>query len=385
MKKLIAVFLMLGGFLSTAVAQDEPRELTQARTAYQSQLKFAAQTYLQKHENIRKAQAQDQDSKELKQLRTSYLDQLKFAAQSYLRKLESMRKLPSLSKSQVYAVRDEIANFKAPEAVPQPDDVPEKTVAETADNKEVKPAEPTKEVASEDEEDDAEDDNPEVKPAVGVIPSKTTTVVAATTLEDGKLRLHEDIRNLSIEDLTADWLKEQHQYASARPRPENYDFTEDAFKSYVASIPEDKRLCEEKRFRQVSGIKNYVVRLMERNTYDKPVELKDSSTLSKGIMVNPNYISVKSGRKKFKRVGWDQLPVGQMANILESFAELRLKASGGATVSKEQQQRDAAEDYLRIGIFCDWYEDYESAVKFAKKAVETEPALADSVKKYMMQ
>jgi hypothetical protein len=195
----------------------------------------------------------------------------------------------------------------------------------------------------------------------------------------------EDAKNLSIGGLTADRLTECRRFASGRPRPENYDFTQDAFNAYVTSIPQDNRIAEEERFKMVSGIKNYIVRLMERKTYDKPIKLKNGSTVSGGLMVNSNYISVKGKGNTFDRQGWNSIPVDQVANILDYFADLKLKASEDVNVSKSQQKLEAAEDYLRIGILCDWYGDYESAVKFARKAVATEPKIEESVKKYMMQ
>lgn len=102
-------------------------------------------------------------------------------------------------------------------------------------------------------------------------------------------------------------------------------------------------------------------------------------------MVNPKYVSIKGRGGKFDRVEWSFIPPDQIAQILEHFAYFRQKASGGVTVSKTQQNREVAEDFLRIGIFCDWYGDYNSAVKYAQKAYEVEPKLENSIKKYMMQ
>lgn len=419
MKKLLSSILMLGVLAAVMAQEDEPRELARARASYQSQLDFAAKSYLQKFEGVRKMLSQGEEPKELTQLNASYQSQLKFIAKSYLLKLESMRKMPSFSKNQVSAIKDEMANFKSPEPVVPPDAVPDKPAAKLADDKTDRLAEPAADSTLEDgdrlpgrvnkanpddqDEDLAENGRPGIKtakpedkdvptapanvekPADGSDTAKTYTEVRGSTLEDGQFSVPEETRKLSIGDLTADWLKELHQFASGRPRPENYDFTQDAFNSYVKGIPEDKRISEEKRFRQVSGVKTYIVRLMERNTYDKPISLKNGSPVSGGIMVNSNYISVKGRGKKFDRLGWDSIPVEQIADMLDYFADFRLRASGGATVSKAQQKLEAAQDYLRIGIFCDWYGDYESAVKFARKAVATEPKVEDSVRKYMMQ
>ncbi len=207
-----------------------------------------------------------------------------------------------------------------------------------------------------------------------------------STMDEGKaFVVTEEMKRLNLDQLNATWLKAHRDFASGRPRPADYDFRQDAFTAYQGTIPEDKRIPEEKRFKQASGVKNYIVMLMERNPYDKPLKIKGGRTVSGSIMLNPKFISIRGKSGKHERFGWDTIPVDQIASMLEHFANLRLRASGGATVSKEQQRLEVAEDLLRIGVFCDWYGDYESAVKYVQKAVETDPKIADSVRKYMLQ
>jgi hypothetical protein len=215
--------------------------------------------------------------------------------------------------------------------------------------------------------------------AVPVSPPKATP--------DGKgaAAVTDDFKKLALNDLSASWLKAHRDFAAGRPRPADYNFSQDAFTVYLGTVPDEKRLQEEKRFKEVSGIKDYLVRLMERNPYDKPLKMKNGRVVSGDMMVNPKFISVKVKSNDRERFTWDLIPPDQIANILEHFANLRLSASGGATVSREQQKLESAEDLLRIGIFCDWYGDYASAVKYAKKAAETDPKIADNVKKCMMQ
>ena len=215
--------------------------------------------------------------------------------------------------------------------------------------------------------------------AVPVAPLKST-------MDESKaFVVTEELKKLNLDQLNAAWLKANREFAAGRPRPADYDFSQDAFTAYQGTIPEDKRIPEEKRFKQASGIKNYIVMLMERNPYEKPLKIKDGRSVSGAIMVNPKFISIRGKSGKHERFNWDSIPVDQIASMLEHFANLRLKASGGATVSKEQQRLEGAEDLLRIGVFCDWYGDYESAVRYVRKAVETDPKIADSVRKYMLQ
>ncbi|HCE43397.1 MAG TPA: hypothetical protein DET40_07600 [Lentisphaeria bacterium] len=206
-----------------------------------------------------------------------------------------------------------------------------------------------------------------------------------STFDDVTAPVSEDFNKLKLSDLTPEMLKGFREFAANRPRPADYNFSQGAFNSYLQGIPEMKRAVEEGRFRQVSGIKSYIASLMERNPYDKPLVLKSGRIIRGGIMLNDRFVSVKNRGGKFDRLEWDSIPPAQICQILEYFANFRLNASGGVTVSKVKQKREAAEDFLRIGIFCDWYGDYESAVKYAQKAYGTDPTIENTVKKYMMQ
>ena len=361
MKNLIVAILM-AGVLTAAVAQDDiSRDLGKAKLSYKSQVDFAAQSYLQKIESIKKTSSKEEEPNEQAKAKASYKSQVEFAAQSYLQKLESMKKMPAIPKNQVKAIMAEIAQFKPNTDPPVPT---EKPGVKAADNKVGKPAEspndstavdrdklPGKAVTANNENQsvvkttrpegaDASPKNVE-KAADGSIPAKAYTEVMGNTLDDGRFNIQEDVKKLGIGDLTVDWLKERHRFASGRPRPENYDFTQDAFNAYVTSIPQDKKIAEEKRFKQVSGIKDYIVRLMERNAYDKPIKLKNGSMVSGGIMVNSNYVSVKGRGNTFDRHGWNSIPVDQVATMLDYFADFRLKAGGGGDCPCQLYDKEA--------------------------------------------
>ncbi len=386
MKKLM-IAVLFAGLMATAMAQ-ESRDMARAMEGYLSQVKFAKQNYLQKMEKIKKASVPGKE--EMDAANTAYQSQIKFAEQAYVKKLETYMKTPARPKGEVDALREEISRFKGQMTngnaplpdVPGADDAAKNAGKADSPAKELGKDKGGKEVVDKDDDDDGKSENVGNVAGIGA-PGEKFSEVKADSLDDGSGAKGESLK-VDIGDLSADWLKEHRQFASARPRPENYDFKEDSLKAYLAGIPEDKRSFEEKRFRQVSGIKNYIVRLMERNTYPKPLTLKDGDTI-RGIMVNPNFVSVKSGRKKFTRLGWDSVPVDQIASILEYFAEFRLRASGGPAVQESQKKKEVAEDYIRIGILCDWYGDYESAVKYSKKSISIEPKAEDVVKKFMMQ
>ncbi|MFZ2655776.1 MAG: hypothetical protein WAX69_12665 [Victivallales bacterium] len=97
--------------------------------------------------------AQEEEPRELAQARASYQSQVKFAKQSYLQKLESMRKMPSMTKSQVDAIQAEIDSVRGQAAVPVadvPDSAPEKPGVKTADIKAGKLTEFPKDITSAD-------------------------------------------------------------------------------------------------------------------------------------------------------------------------------------------------------------------------------------------
>lgn len=225
------------------------------------------------------------------------------------------------------------------------------------------------------------------KPAVAseIVETDATVPAGPIKAAEDETGVAEELKKLNLGDLNADWLKAHREFASGRPRPADYNFSQDAFTAYQGIIPEDKRISEDERFKQVSGVKNYIVMLMERNPYDKPLKMKNGRTVSGGMMVNLKFISIRGKSGKHERFGWDSVPADQIAKMLEHFANIRLKASGGASVSKDQQRLEVAEDLLRIGVFCDWYGDYASAVKYARKAVETDPKISDRVRECMMQ
>lgn len=101
MKNLIIAVLMVGILARVIALDEEPKELVQARAAYQAQLNFSAQAYLQK--------------------------------------LETLKKTPARPKSQVDAMQAEISRFKKQiadgEAATLPNTAPVKPEAKISDIK----------------------------------------------------------------------------------------------------------------------------------------------------------------------------------------------------------------------------------------------------------
>lgn len=214
--------------------------------------------------------------------------------------------------------------------------------------------------------------------------------MAASTLEAPCKSVEEEskLKSLDLKDLTAEWLKEHRSFGSfglGRPRPADYEFSQGALTVYLESLSGENREMEEKRARQVSGIKEYIVHLMSKIPYNKSVKLKNGKIYTGSVMVNPKYLSIRVGDGMFERVEWSSIGSDQVAQILEYYADFRIRAVGGQAVSKSKQKLESAEDYLRIGMLHDWYGNYEEAVKYAKKAFSVDQNIETSVKFYIMQ
>ncbi len=193
------------------------------------------------------------------------------------------------------------------------------------------------------------------------------------------------VADVDLSLLTAKWLEDDRaSFASGRPRPSDYNFTASQMDGYLAGVQESRRENESTRLRQVSGMKNYLCQLLSRSAYNKPVKTSDGRTFTGQMMANPNYISMKTG-KGFQRLNWNQLPPAEMTRIISHFAEARMKVSGAAGTSAETRKKEAAQDYLRLAILCDWYGDYPDAVEYARKSISVYPDSEKSVKKFMMK
>ncbi len=215
---------------------------------------------------------------------------------------------------------------------------------------------------------------------VAMIPPKQEKSELDTKPSDEKT-----VADVDLSLLTAKWLEDDRaSFASGRPRPSDYNFTASQMDGYLAGVQESRRENERTRLNQVSGMKHYLCQLLSRSAYNKPVKTINGKTFTGQMMANPNYISIKTG-KGFQRLDWNQLPPAEMTRIISHFAEARMKVSGAAGTSAETRRKEAAQDYLRLAILCDWYGDYPSAVGYARKSISVYPDSEKSVKKFMMK
>lgn len=200
--------------------------------------------------------------------------------------------------------------------------------------------------------------------------------------------ISEDFSSTNIDDLTAEWLEANRDFALNRPRPENYSFNEEELKSYLAGIPEDKRDGEKKRLQQITELKSYLCTLMMRMPYEtNRIRLKNGKILQGGsVMANPNYLSLRAqGNRPRSRIEWLALSFEQYLDFFEYYTKIRINIESERKSSRSKQRLEGARDYLRLAILCDWYKHYPDAVKYAQKAASVDPRIKKDIRRYLLE
>lgn len=173
-----------------------------------------------------------------------------------------------------------------------------------------------------------------------------------------------------------------------RPKPASMDFKDDVFNKYLATLPEPLRATEKLRYTTVKDVKPYIVRVLERSPYPNGLILKNKN-MSHGVvyMANENLLRFKKSTKSKKGTSyqWEDLAFEQYPAFMEYFAKRRLGVTGAGATSKNKIKKDAATEYLGIAILCDWFGQYEDALKNAKRAVELCPEMNDQVYRMMLE
>jgi hypothetical protein len=171
---------------------------------------------------------------------------------------------------------------------------------------------------------------------------------------------------------------------AARPRPADLVFVEEAVSKYVSSLPKELQESEKKRFNIIKGAKEQIIKLFTRNSMDikKSFRLKSGRSVSGTIaLANDKVFIVRTGKarsSKSKTYKWDDLSFSAYAEILDQFAQKRLKATGGE-VNIEDSKKYAANDYILLTILCDWYGEYKLSQEYAKRAVDLRPEIKDQL------
>jgi len=171
----------------------------------------------------------------------------------------------------------------------------------------------------------------------------------------------------------------------ARPRPADLTFDDAQLKRYLASLPPELQEVERKRAEIVAKVKPHLVHIFARSPYRGDIRLRTRTRRGIISMANENILVFKSTEKgKPQRIKWSDLAIEQYVAFLEHFARQRLGASAAGQISPEERKLNAANDYLAMALVCDWYEQYDKALRLAQRAAETAPAIEASAARLIL-
>ena len=185
-------------------------------------------------------------------------------------------------------------------------------------------------------------------------------------------KLTASIKN--IESITVAELAKTREIFKNRPRPKSLNFPRSVLQKYIDSLPGRQQKSDEaRRVGVVTKLKPYLITLLGKTPYNGLIKLKKVRFQGVISMANENVIvTTEKGKDKSKAYNWEEVPTEQIIDLIEYFAQLRIKGSG-ALVSAKERAGHAAQDYLQLAFFLDWYGNYPEALKYIKKAVELSP------------
>ena len=212
-------------------------------------------------------------------------------------------------------------------------------------------------------------------PASGSTPAGKTPPVARAAAGKGKVVQ-------AVEGMTAATLESKRAFAKTRPRPDSFAFNKDDFVTYLAGIPDAAKEAEKDRFECVSQLRSHLVKLFKANPQYQfeggKIALRSGEALQvSSIMPSQDQVTFNLQGGGRKKVQWSEISLNQVIQFFESFAEKRSHINEVAP--------DAANDYLAVAVFCDWYGKYEDSVKYAKKAVAVDAGVAQKVDRFFLQ
>lgn len=186
---------------------------------------------------------------------------------------------------------------------------------------------------------------------------------------EGLKKSVENINSITAEDLT-----KAREMFSARPRPKSLDFPKAMLQKYIDSLPNQQiRKDEAKRVMVVTKLKPYLIQLLSKTPYNGNIKLRHGQYKGAISMANENvFVVSEAGKIKSKSYKWEELPEEQIITLIEYFAQMRIKGTGALVTAKERA-RHAAQDYLQLAFFLDWYGNYPAALKYMKKALDLSP------------
>jgi hypothetical protein len=203
---------------------------------------------------------------------------------------------------------------------------------------------------------------------------------------DATSKAMDEIAVSPIPDITTITLKEfiatRKPYAK-RPKLVELQCSRKVLQAYFDSIPKKLRRGELNRYKTIKSIKDYIIRMLDRNPYPKGLILKKRRKINgMVVMANDKYLVYRKHNKS-KRCYWKDLSYKQYAAFMKYYAKQRSNLNGVGKRSKKQIMADVAEDYVGIAMLYDWYKKYKSALFYARKAVKAYPQNKQSISNAM--
>ena len=220
------------------------------------------------------------------------------------------------------------------------------------------------------------------KPAGPEAKAEPDTAAAPEAAPSESESAKDDIRSkFSAKDLNAltpDILaKSRASRYSARPKVSDFNFEDvKAVENYLASITDENMKKREKaRVNYLSSIRPGVIHSMGRTPYTGPVKLKNATVRGPIANSNENGFFIVTGTKKKPRTKtykWSDASPELIVLMMAQYTAQRMRLAPTKEMTEADIKSESAKQYLATAIFCDWYGLYDDAVKYARKAVQTD-------------
>lgn len=172
-------------------------------------------------------------------------------------------------------------------------------------------------------------------------------------------------------------------HVAQRPRPAGLDFlgARQELVRYLRELPPELLAGERERLDLIGDTRDYLVTLMKYVPYlggkESDIVLRSARPLRGTVPYgNESQVAIRvQGVTALRLVPWSDLAIEQVIAFLDFYIRLRAEqGQSGEGPKSEELRRDVAEDCLRAAVLCDWYERPEEARRYARQAVDTDPA-----------
>ena len=174
-----------------------------------------------------------------------------------------------------------------------------------------------------------------------------------------------------------------------RPRPADLDFfrVKQKLRDYLKTLPEKDQAQEKERIKEVSVLRDYLVKLMKFVPYDdeeKGVALRSGKILKGSVLANENELAVRPKTGQFSKLKWGDLTFDQYLIFFDFYIDLRLNRADPSTRKGglAQRRREVGADCFRLALLADWYGKPEKAADYLRQSLEYDPASREKVNRF---